>query len=527
MEGLELLVLIGATIFVGGAVASRLRLPAPLVLLVLGAALGFIPVLGEIRLPPDLVLLLFLPALLYWESLNTSLREIRRNLRVIVLLSFVLVPLTAGVVAVIGHAFGLPWAIALALGAILAPTDATAVAAVARHLPRRTDTVLRAESLINDGTALVLYAIAVGAAVGGTEITIGSATLQFVASYAIAIVIGIAIGFLALALRRLIRDQLLTSTLSVLTPFLAYFPAELLHVSGVVAVVTAGLVLSQARSGVVPANVRAQSSGFWQLSTFILNGALFVLIGFELHNVTDGLGVGWAATIGIGLLMAVAVLFTRFAHSNISTVIIRALDRRPSQRARRVGFRGRLPIVWAGFRGAVSLAAALALPTQTSSGGPLVGRDLVIAITFVVILFTLVVQGLTMPAVVRWARLPPDPTEFDEELLAERTGLRAELDALPGVADRLGTPPDAAEHVRTMIEMRMSRIHREDDDPSAARRDENGLDVKSTLQSELLPIKRDAIFQLRHDGDIDDVVLRRILARLDLEELRLAAPRDD
>ncbi|GGF16270.1 Na+/H+ antiporter [Subtercola lobariae] len=527
MLGLEILVIIGLTIIGGGALARKLRLPPPLVLLVLGAALGFIPFLSGIALPPDLVILLFLPALLYWESLNTSLREIRRNLRVIVLSAIVLVLVTAGVVAAIAHGFGMPWPIAFVLGAILAPTDATAVASVAGHLPRRNATILRAESLINDGTALVVYAIALGAAVSGTPITLGFAALQFVASYAVGIAIGIAVGLVVVQIRKLVHDKLLVNTLSVVTPFVAYLPAEYFHVSGVVAVVSCGLLLSQTAPRLVTASMREQSFGFWQLSTFILNGALFILIGFELHTVTEGLGSGWAATVGFGLIIAVAIFATRLVWSNTIPYVIRFFDRRPVQRTRRIRFRQRIPNAWAGFRGAVSLAAALALPTTTSSGAPLPYRDLIIATTFIDILFTLVVQGLTMPAIVRWAKLDPDPTEFDEELLAEQTGLRAELDALPAVAATLDSPPATVDAVRSLLEHKLSRIHREDGHPELAAREPNEVDLKNDLQSALVPKKREAIDRLRREGLIDDVVQRRVQARLDLEELRLAPPPED
>ncbi len=523
MQGLETLVLIGLTIFFGGALAAKAKLPPPLVLLIAGAGLGFVPVFSGIALPPDVVILVFLPALLYWESLNTSLREIRRNIRVIALVSIVLVLITAAIVAAIAHAFGLPWPVAFLLGAILAPTDATAVPSVVDRLPRRAATVLRTESLINDGTALVLYAIALGSIVSGAPISLGGATIQFVSSYAFGIVIGLTIGFVVVQLRKLVRDRRLANTLSVLTPFLAYLPADFFGFSGVVAVVTCGILISQTGPALITASMRAQSFGFWQLSTYILNGALFVLIGFELHSVTLGLDSKWAQTLLFGLLIATAVFVTRLLWSNTTPYIIRALDRRPVQRSRRIGFRGRLPNAWAGFRGAVSLAAALALPTETSAGDPLPFRDLIITTTFIVVLFTLVVQGLTMPAIVRWAKLPTDPTELDEELLADQVGLRAELDALPATAEKLNTSPDTVDAVRRSYQMRLARIHREDGNPSAARRDKNQTDEESHLRSALVPFKRRAIHELRRTGAIDDVVLRRVTARLDLEELRLSA----
>ncbi len=528
MEGLELVVVIGATIVLGGAIAHRIRLPSSLVLLVLGAAIGFIPFLAGVGLAPEVVLLLFLPALLYWESINTSLREIRRNLRVILLQGIVLVFVTAGVVAWVGYAvLGLPWPMALALGAILAPTDATAVAAIAGRLPRRSLTTLRAESLINDGTALVIYAIAVDAAVSGAQIDLGGAALQFIASYGFAILIGLAVAAVVIGIRRIVPERPVVSTLSVLTPFLAYLPAELLHVSGVVAVVVCGLALSWFGPRIITASQRAQAFGFWQVTTYILNGALFVLIGFEFHRIIGELGMGWAATVGAGLLISVVVVGTRLVWSNTVPYFIRLVDRRPKQRAMRVSARQRFPLAWAGFRGAVSMAAALALPTQTASGDPLPGRDLVIAITFIVILFTLVVQGLTMPAVVRWAKLPPDPTERDEELLAEQAGLRAGLAELPAAAERVGASPQTVEHLRAVYEQRLGTIHREEGDPSEAYRDESEYDFEARLQRELLPARRAAVIALRNTGAIDDVILRRLQARMDLEELGLSDADDD
>ncbi len=329
MDGLILVVILGATILAGAIIAPRLKVATPLVLLVIGSLLGFIPLLGDVELPPELVLLLFLPALLYWDSLNTSLREILANIRVISLLAIGLVFATAAIVALVGHALGLTWPISIALGAILAPTDATAVAAVAGRLPRRTLTILRAESLINDGTALVLYAVAVAAAVSGDAITLGNTALRFGASYGLGVIIGLLVGLAVIGLRHVLTTRLRANTLSVLTPFLAYLPAELLGVSGVVAVVACGLFVSQLGPRIITASQRSQSFGFWQLATYLLNGALFVLIGLELHRVTEGLGDGWETTVGLGLAAAAAVILTRLAWINTTPYLIRALDRRP------------------------------------------------------------------------------------------------------------------------------------------------------------------------------------------------------
>lgn len=522
MGGLELLVVLGVTILIGGYIADRLGISAPVVWLVIGGGLGFVPVLGDITLPPDLVLLLFLPALLYWESLNTSLREIRANLRTIALLATGLVFATAAIVAVVGHSFGMPWAVAIAFGAILAPTDATAVTGVAGNLPRRTLTTLRAESLINDGTALTLFAVAVAAATSGTAVALGPATLQFIASYGIGIAIGLGVGFAVGFLRRFLRDKHIDNALSVVTPFLAYLPAELLGVSGVVAVVTCALLLSQSGPKVISAHTRIQGFGFWEVATYLLNASLFVLLGLEFHRVLadlDSHDLRLAA--GLSALVIVAVIVMRIVWTNTVPYVIRAVDRRPAQRERRVAWRQRTPTAWAGFRGAVSLAAALSLPEELNGEHAFPFRDLIVAATFAVILVTLIFQGLTMPAVIRFARLPEDPTESDELRLAERTATQSALDQLDDIADELESSDDAREAVRTALTEDLERLDRDEDD-SRDDDPEEQADQQARLHLRLLAVKREAIVGLRDERHIDDVVLRRIQGRLDIEEIRLA-----
>ncbi|WP_216819864.1 Na+/H+ antiporter [Frondihabitans sp. 762G35] len=529
MQVLELLVVLGATILVGGWIGEKTRVATPIVLLLLGGALGFVPGLGGVQLPPEIVLLLFLPALLYWESLNTSLREIRANLRSITLLATVLVFATAAVVAVVGHAFGMPWAVAIALGAILAPTDATAVTAVAHDLPRRTMTILHTESLVNDGTALTLFAVAVAAATSGTDVTFGPAALQFVASYGVGIAIGLAVGLAVVFLRRFLHDERLESVFSVLTPFLAYLPAEALGVSGVVAVVTCGLVLSQGGPKVISARGRIQGFGFWEVAVQLLNGSLFVLLGLEFHRVVTDLAGGRLGPAALlAALLVVAVVLTRIFWVNVAPVVIRLLDRRPAQRARRIHWRQRTPIAWAGFRGAVSLAAALSLPAETANGDPFPMRDLIIASTFAVILVTLIVQGSTLPAVIRFADLPPDPTEADEFVLAERSALETALDELDEVARGLETSEKAKEVVRASYRERLERLDRDEENSEADDdAEEEQVDQEERLRLALLGVKRETVVKLRDERRIDDTVLRRYQARLDVEELRLAEVEDD
>lgn len=516
MGGLQVVVLVGVCLLLGGFLSARLRVAAPLVLLLLGVVagglLGALPGAPTVEVPPEVVLLLFLPALLFWESITTSLREIRANLRTIVLLAVGLVLLTAASVAAVGHAVGLAWPVAFVLGAVLAPTDATAVTAVAGHLPRRVLTTLRAESLVNDGTALVLFALAVEAAAGVRRVGPAEVVWRLPASYAGGLVLGLATAVLVLLLLRVLDEPRLQNLLSVLIPFLAYLPAEEVGVSGVVAVVSCGLALSQATPRVIGARTRVQADGFWQVATYILNGALFVLVGLELRPIVAGTDTTAGAALRDVLLVALVVVGTRLLWMNTVPYVVRALDRRPAQRLRRVGARQRVPVAWAGFRGAVSLAAALAIPEGVA------GRDRVVLITFGVILVTLLVQGATMPAVVRWARYPADAGVADEVHLAEQEATAAGLAALNVRAAELSSSADVVARVRARYEAHLTRLQAYGE--QTVEQDEQD---EQRLSLALLADKRAAAVRLRDDRRIDDAVLRRIQARLDVEELRLSA----
>ncbi len=367
---------LAAAVLVCAVLARRFGIAAPVLLLASGAVLGFVPARRRVHLPPEVVLL-FLPALLYWESLTTSLREIRSNLRVIVLLSTALVIATAAAVAAVAHALGMPWGPAWVLGAAVAPTDATAVGVLAGALPRRTITVLRAESLVNDGTALVIYGVAVGITVGEDHFSVPHIGWLFLLAYGGGALAGVVIAWLGVKVRRLLDDPLQENVAIILIPFTAYLLAEAVHGSGVLAVVVSGLIMSQAGPRVGHADTRQQMTAFWSLSVFLLNGSLFVLVGLELQSAVRGLaGVAIArGLIAVGAVSA-AVIGARFAWLFTTPYLIRVLDRRPQQRLRRVGARSRVVSGLAGFRGAVSLAAALAVPETVASGEPFPDPDI-------------------------------------------------------------------------------------------------------------------------------------------------------
>ena len=509
-------------VLLGTVAAARLGVAPPILLLAGGAALGFIPALSDVSLPPEAMLLLFLPALLYWESLTTSLREIRHTLRPIVLLSTGLVIATAAAVAAVAHAIGLPWGPAWVLGAAVAPTDATAVGAIVRGLPRQQLTVLRAESLINDGTALVIYGVAVGITVGEEHFSPIHVSWLFVVAYVGGAIAGLLTAWLAVFARRHLDDPLLENVVSVLTPFVAFLIAEALHASGVLAVVVCGLVISQVGPRLIHADTRQQGRAFWTLSTFLLNGSLFVLVGIQAHSSARALEGGQLANALRAVAYITAVIVAaRFVWLFTTPYLIRVLDRRPQQRLRRSSARARVVAAAAGFRGAVSLAAALAVPETLTSGSPFPNRDLIIFVTTGVIVVSLVVQGLALPSVLHWARIPEDTEVEEERRFAERTASEEAYAALDEIAARLGTEEDVIERTRREAEEHLAVLNLDgehvDEDPALRAETEY-----AALRLELVAHKRATIVRLRDEGRIDDTVLRQVQANLDVEEVRLS-----
>ncbi|WP_326584606.1 Na+/H+ antiporter [Streptomyces sp. NBC_00481] len=522
MLGLELVVVLGVAVLVGNAVGQRLGIAPPVVLLVTGVLLGFVPAVREAHLPPEVVLLLFLPVLLYWESLTTSLREIRTNLRGILQLSTVLVILTAWAVAAAGHALGLPWGPAWVLGAAMAPTDATAVGVLARALPRRQVTVLRAESLVNDGTALVIYGLAVGITVGEEHLSVPHVGGLFLLAYGGGAAVGVAVAWVNMNLRRRLTDPLLGNLVMILAPFTAYLLAELIEASGVLAVVVSGLIMSQVAPRIIRAEHRTQALALWPLATFIINGALFVLVGVELQYAVRDLGRADLrdALIAVGVICVVLVA-VRFAFLYASTYLVRALDRRPRQRMLRVGHRTRVVSGLAGFRGAVSLAMVLSVPQTLDSGEPFPDRSFIVFVTSGVILVTLVVQGLLLPVAVRWAKLPPDTAVDDEHGLAEATAIEEAIKAIPRLAAGLQSDPKIVEWLRQEYEAHLASVRARSagahDDPAVLQHQDY-----LALRLALIANKRATVVRLRDERQIDDTVLRRQQAALDSEEIRLS-----
>jgi CPA1 family monovalent cation:H+ antiporter len=526
--GLVVVVALVATVIVGTVLGKRYRVGPPVLLILLGALLGLIPRFGQTHLDGELVLLLFLPAILYWESMNTSFREIRANMRVIVLISVGLVIATAVAVSWTARAMGVESHAASVLGAVLSPTDAAAVAGLAKRLPRRPLTVLRAESIINDGTALVLFAVTVAVATGSPAIGPAAVVGRFVGSYLGGIAAGLLVGWVVTLLRRRLDAPLEEGALSILTPFAAFLLAQSIRCSGVVAVLVAALVLTYVGPRVIRARSRLQSFAFWDMSTFLINGSLWVFVGVQLPGAVRGIsGVDGGLRHAALLALAVTgvVIATRFAWMEITTVLIRTVDRRAVQRARRVDWRQRTVSSWAGFRGAVSLAAALAVPLTTRSGAPFPDRNLIIFVVSAVILVTVLVQGSTLPLVVRWARMPEDPRHADELQLARTRSAEAALEALPVVAGQLGVSPKLLSRLQKEYEEQAALVTANADGSGpndAAERN----DLVRRVRLGVLQHRRRAVTELRDQNRIDDIVLRELQAEMDLEEVQLLDPAD-
>ncbi|MCF7553522.1 Na+/H+ antiporter [Pseudonocardia sp. WMMC193] len=521
MLGLEMAVVLGAALVLCGALARRFPIAPAILLVLVGVLVGFAPHLREAQLPPEVVLLVFLPVLLYWESLTTSLREIRNNLRVVLLTSTVLVFVTAAAVAAVAHALGLAWGPAWVLGAALAPTDATAVGVLARRLPRRTVTTLRAESLINDGTALVIYGLAVGVTVGEEYLSPAHVSGLLVLAYGGGLLAGAVVGLLSWQVRRRMDDPMLENLAMLVTPFAAFLLAEAVHASGVLAVVACGLFLSQVTPRITGAVTRQTSVPFWTVTTTVISSSLFVLVGLQAHTAVRALPSASLGRAVVDILVVTAVVIgVRWAWLYTMPYLIRALDRRPEQRLRRVGARQRSVSAVSGFRGAVSLAAVLAVPQTLDSGAPFPDRDLIVVITSGVIVLTLL-QALLLPRVVRFARLPPDDSVTEERRYAQVFIIDAAIDSLPETARELGVDEDIERRVR--IEMEKRRQVAAADGPEAdqvLRHD----DQYANLHLALIARKREALLELRDERRIDDIVLRQVQSGLDVEEIRFSRP---
>ena len=485
--------------------APVLRVPYPILLVIGGLALGFVPGVPELTLPPELVLVGVLPPLLYAAAFFTSLRDLRANFRPIGTLAVGLVVATMLAVAVVAHyATDLSWSASFVLGAIVAPTDPIAATAIARRLgvPRRIVTIVEGESLINDATALVLYGSAVAAVATGA-FSLWEGGLDFVLSVVGGIAMGLAVGWV-IALVRIRLDNIPAEILiSLLSGYLAYIPAETVGVSGVLAAVTVGIYLGWRSPELSTPAMRMQTFAVWETLVFVVNVLLFTLIGMQLQPILDSLsGLSAGELIGDALIVVAVVMATRIAWVLVG--------------------RRKYPFVisWMGMRGAVSLAAALALPLETDAGAPFPGRDLIIFLAFAVILGTLVVQGLTLPKVINLLEIEEDRTEEKEDTKARILAAEAALARLEELVEEDWVRPETAERLRGLYGFRRTRFLARFDSEDDGEIERQSADFQR-LRRELLEAERAAVVGLRRDGRISDDVMHRVERDLDLEDSRL------
>jgi CPA1 family monovalent cation:H+ antiporter len=503
--------------------AQRSRIPYPIFLVFGGLLLGAVPGLPNIELAPQLVLLIVLPPLLYSAAFFSNLRELRAKARPIGLLAIGLVLATTLSVAAVAHAaLGLPWPSAFVLGAVVAPTDPTAATAIAGRLavPRRLVTLIEGESLVNDSTALIAYKFAIAAVLSGSFSLVDAAG-SFVKGAAGGVLIGLVVGKVVAEVRRRTEDPPTEMVLSLLTAYFAYLPAEALGVSGVLAAVTTGIYLGWRAPTLVTPSTRLQLFGVWEVLVFILNAALFILIGLQLPNVLDGLrNESVSAAVGDAALVAATVIVTRIVWVFPFTYGPRRLSRRVRERDPSPDWRTLTLLAWTGMRGAVSLAAALAIPVQTEAGAPFPGRDLIVFCAFGVIITTLCLQGLSLPPLIRALGVKDDGKGEREETKARIAAAEAALRRVDELREEDWVRDDTADRLRGMLDYRRRRFAARFDDD-----DDGGYEERSThyqrLQREILEAQRAAVVELRNAGRINDETMRRVQRDLDLEDSRL------
>jgi len=504
------------------AIAELIRIPYPIPLVLGGLALGFVPGMPRIELPPDIVLVAVLPPLLYGAAFFSPLRELRANVHPIGLLAIGLVLTTTVAVAAVAHATipGLDWPTAFVLGAIVSPTDPTAATAIAERLglPRRLVGLIEGESLVNDGTALVAYRFAVAAVVTGS-FSLATASGRFVLSIAGGIAMGLAVGLVIREVRRRLDNPPVEITISVLSGYFAYLPAEAIGVSGVLSAVTVGIYMGWHTPELTTAQTRLQGVAVWEILFFLLNAFLFTIIGLQLPVILDGLaGYSTASLVWYAALIAATVVAARFAWIFATAPLPRLLGRGREPPA---PWQPNVVLAWSGMRGAVSLAAALALPLTTDAGTAFPNRELVVFLTFGVILGTVVVQGLTLPRLIGLLELEDDSRlEEKEDTKARIHAAEAALIRLEELLDEEWVRSDTADRLRGLYEFRRTRFRARFDGADDGTIEQRSSDYQRLLR-ELIEAERAAVRVLRRERRISDEVMRRVERDLDLEEARL------
>ncbi len=505
--------------------ARRINVAPAILLLLAGIVLAFVPGMPSLELPPELVLLVVLPPLIYSASVAMSWREFKSNLRPIILLSVGCVIFTACAVAAATHyLIGLPWNIGFLLGAIVAPPDVVAPLAIARKLglPRRILVVLEGEGLANDATALILYRFAV-VAISTGMLSLPKATATFFVIVAGELLFGTAVGWLSLRMRHRARDPQIEITLSLITPYVAYWIPEHFGGSGVIATVACGLYMSWNGPLLISSATRLQGIFFWDLIIYLIEGLLFLLTGFQMRSLFEkSKAFPLDDILSATALVAIIVIVARFAWVYPATYLPRLLNKRLRARDPMPTWRATFVIAFTGVRGAVSLAAALALPFALPDGESFPYRDLILFVSFGVIFITLVGLGLGLPPVARWlgiaqAGRDEQVAEHESEIAARRQALGAALKSLDAITDDRELSDEVVKLLRARHEIRSDQL------PDSLDPDAHDVSAAGTaLTRELIATERKFIHVLLRDGKITDETRRRIERDLDLEEASLS-----
>jgi Na+/H+ antiporter len=521
---LELVLVLLAAVVVLATLANRIGTPYPIFLVAGGLVLALIPGLPEVHLEPDAVFLLFLPPILFSAAYFTDWRAFKANRRPIGLLAVGSVLATTCGVAIVAHTVvdGMTWPVAFVLGAIVSPPDAVATVAIVQRLgiPRRIVTILEGESLVNDATALVTYRFAVAAVVTGS-FSLFEASRRFplvaVGGAAYGLVFGIA---LIKILPKLLGDTPIGITATLLAPAAAYIPAEELGLSGVLATVAAGLVLGRKAPVIFPPEGRTQGVATWSTVIFVINGLVFILIGLQLPTVLDGLD-DWSSSelAWYGLAVSATTIVLRFVWVFPATYLPRIIIPTINETDPKPPWQAPALIGFAGLRGVVTLAGALALPLEVDGGAPFPQRDLVLFLSFCVILATLVGQGLSLAPFVRWLGIADERLSEQEELLARRETTLAALSRLAELRTEPWVPSLTATLLNAELEHRLEHFPE-----SLAMDDTDGdhLEAHDRLRRELLDVQHRTVLRLRNEGQISDEVLHRVQYDLDLAAQRSA-----
>jgi monovalent cation/hydrogen antiporter len=529
VEEVEIVLLLLVLVCALTVLARRVSVPYPILMtiggLLLSLVLGLVPGAPQVSLAPEIVFLLFLPPILFSAAFFTSPHELKANARPIGLLAVGLVLVTTLAVAFVVHSLvpSIGWAAAFALGAIVSPPDAVSATAIAQRLglPRRVVTILEGESLVNDATALVALRLAIAAAVFGT-FSLPSATFGFVGVSIGGVACGLMVGWAVVQVVRRLNDPPVAVLVSLLAPFAAWIPAELLQVSGVLSVVTAGIVLGRAAPRVMSSDTRVLGSGAWQMVIFVLNGLVFILIGLQLPAILEELRATWTPAqlailaVAVSLTVILMRMIWVFPATYLPRMLIPGLrERDPSPPPAIVVIIG-----WAGMRGVVSLAAALALPLTIESGDPFPARDLLQFLTFAVILATLVGQGLTLPWLIRRLGVGDDGSEQHDQIHAREAANSAALERLDELTEEWPGHMELIDQLRARYQHAAEHLEHEHSDDEGEIPPDQEMIEHAAIRQAVIDAQRVAIIDLRDRRVIGDPALRAVERDLDLEELR-------